>query len=289
MTYLVMENHASYTIVMDEAGDFQKVANLGYSIGETLTHVQTIRRSGALSKPIGIFLGAVAASLVLFVVGLLQFMSLNFATVTLKINPEVRIGVMRDDKVRELKGLDQEGMHLISGYSYKDKPLTIVIDELIDRAMAMGYLQEGGMLSLNLDSRDRDWLDEHNEALIRHLNEYMRDKMDVTINVGRVDGEGQQVIIPVGDARPPDTLDDITATDVDSDDPDYGPEPHTTLIPTPTQTPDPTPTPAPARPVVTPRPTPRPTSPPTYADSDDDDEWDDTDYDDDDWDDTDYD
>lgn len=321
MTYLVMENHANFTIVMDETGDFQKVANLGYSVGETLTHVQTVRGSGAISRPFGIFLGAVAASLVLFVFGLLQFMSLNFATVTLTINPEVQIGVMRDEKVRELKGVDSDGRLLITGYSYQDKTLTEVLDELIDRAVEMEYLREGGMLSLNVASRDTAWLERESDALLSHLNEYMSDKMDVTINVKRADGEGQQVVIPVGDQRPPSEPDDIF-----SDDPDYGdtpqdttdlmtsetaePEPNrpivtptpnpsaptnppTTPRPTAVPTPDPTPTPIPTptpspTPRPTPNPTPRPTTAPVYDDTDyDDTDYDDTDYDE--WDDTDYD
>ena len=139
----------------------------------------------------------------LFVVGLLQFMPFNYATVKMTINPDVSIGVMRDNKVRELKGLDADGKDLIAGYSYRDKSLTVVIDELVDRAIELEYLKAGGMLSLNLDSRDRDWLEDQSSSLTRHLNEYMKDKMDVTINVGRADGEGQQVVIPVGDARPP--------------------------------------------------------------------------------------
>jgi len=308
MTYLVMENHASFTLVMDETGDFLKVANLGYSVGETLTQVQAVRTSGTISRPLGIFLGAVAASLVLFVVGLLQFMSFNYATVKMTINPDVSIGVMRDNKVRELKGLDADGKDLIAGYSYRDKSLTVVIDELVDRAIELEYLKAGGMLSLNLDSRDRDWLEDQSSSLTRHLNEYMKDKMDVTINVGRADGEGQQVVIPVGDARPPET-EDIDDTDDESDDPDFGQEPDLTQRPTPEPTPKPTPIqqdsqaptrtpttrPSPVTPATvppTPKPTPRPTPVPTYNAGDDtdydDDGGDDTDFDDE-WDDTDYD
>lgn len=33
MTYLVLEVHSSYAVLLDEAGRFQKAANLNYSVG----------------------------------------------------------------------------------------------------------------------------------------------------------------------------------------------------------------------------------------------------------------
>lgn len=38
MRYLVMESAPSYAIVLDEAGGFHKVPNLGYEVGQTLEH-----------------------------------------------------------------------------------------------------------------------------------------------------------------------------------------------------------------------------------------------------------
>ena len=58
------------------------------------------------------------------------------------INPEVRIDVDRDEMVVGLDGVNDDGADLISGYVYDDKSLELVMDELVDRAIEMGYLSE---------------------------------------------------------------------------------------------------------------------------------------------------
>lgn len=39
MTYLVMECHPGYAVVLDQTGRFLKVANLNYQVGETVSFV----------------------------------------------------------------------------------------------------------------------------------------------------------------------------------------------------------------------------------------------------------
>ena len=43
MTYLVMETHPAYAVVLDEAGRFIKVANRGYQPGDRVTDVIPLR------------------------------------------------------------------------------------------------------------------------------------------------------------------------------------------------------------------------------------------------------
>ena len=39
MTYMVMETHFSYAVVLDEGGNFLRVANMGYEIGDRIKSV----------------------------------------------------------------------------------------------------------------------------------------------------------------------------------------------------------------------------------------------------------
>ena len=50
--------------------------------------------------------------------------------------------VSRTDRVLELKGLNSDGEELIEGYSYQGKNREAAADELVERAIDMGYLSD---------------------------------------------------------------------------------------------------------------------------------------------------
>ena len=113
------------------------------------------------------------------------------------INPEVRIDVNRKDLVVDLEGINQDGLELIDGYSYRKKELDVVVDELVDRAIDQGYLHEGGRISLALEGEDGQWVMDHSDSLSTHLNEHLTGKMSVTIEVTDRNHESSQVMIPI--------------------------------------------------------------------------------------------
>ena len=43
MKYMVLECHPGYAVVLDEDGNFQKVANFHYEVGQMLTEVEPMR------------------------------------------------------------------------------------------------------------------------------------------------------------------------------------------------------------------------------------------------------
>lgn len=95
----------------------------------------------------------------------------------------------RKDVVVGLEGANADGEELIEDYSYQKKDLDLVMDELVDRAIDMGYLHEGGQISLTLDAENDEWIVDHNDMLGQHLIEHMDNIMSVTIEV---DGEVKQ-------------------------------------------------------------------------------------------------
>ncbi len=156
-------------------------------------------------------LTAAAACLILLVFSLFQFRvgRTPYASVYLTINPEVRIDVNRKDIVVELEGINPDGQALIENYSYKNKPLYLTMDELADRAIQMGFLHDGGKVSLLLDAEDDQWVTEHSDSLSTQLNNYLSEKVTVTIEVQSAGAQRHEIIIPVDPApsqtAPPET------------------------------------------------------------------------------------
>ncbi|HIT41097.1 MAG TPA: hypothetical protein IAB60_03180 [Candidatus Caccovicinus merdipullorum] len=156
-------------------------------------------------------LTAAAACLILLVFSLFQFHvgRTPYASVYLTINPEVRIDVNRKDIVVELEGINPDGQALIENYSYKNKPLYLTMDELADRAIQMGFLHDGGKVSLLLDAEDDQWVTEHSDSLSTQLNNYLSEKVTVTIEVQSAGAQRHEIIIPVDPApsqtAPPET------------------------------------------------------------------------------------
>ena len=202
MKYMVMECHLSYAVVLDEEGHFLTVANMHYKVGQTVTEVvelkapQTSPEKKKVSKWM-YSLAAMAACLILVVISISQIGRMTYASVYLSINPEVRIDVNREDTVVDLEGINLDGKALIENYSYKKKPLDLVMDELVDKAIDMGYLYEGGQISLVLDAKNDQWVVTHSSSLPAHLNEHLDEKLSVTIEITDKNTQSNQVFIPI--------------------------------------------------------------------------------------------
>jgi len=187
MKHMVMECHPGYAVVLDENGRFLKTANLQYEVGQIVTEVvelqlpeQTPRKKQG--SRILVTFAAMAACMALAVTGF--FHTRPYASVYMKINPEVRIDVNRRDRVVDVEGMNPDGTRLLEGYEHAKKDLDTVMDELVDRAIDLDYLHEGGTVSLSLDAEE-DWVTSHSDHLDTHLQEYLTDRITVTIDVER--------------------------------------------------------------------------------------------------------
>ena len=77
----------------------------------------------------------------------------SYSSIYLTINPEVQMNLNRQGEVLELIGTNEDGKILLEGYEGKGKDKVTVTDELIDRAIEMGFLSEGGQVSFSIDAR----------------------------------------------------------------------------------------------------------------------------------------
>lgn len=184
MKYMVLECHPGYAVVLDEAGSFLKVANRQYEVGQMVTDVVPMQVPPR--KKYGRWIASLAAmaACLALVLGLtLPGSQAPYASVYVKINPEVRIDVDKKDMVVGISGVNQDGIDLIEGYDYRQKNLDLVTDELVDRAIDMGYLQADGQITISLDSQDQLWMEQHSHSISDHLQTHMQEKFVVTIEI----------------------------------------------------------------------------------------------------------
>lgn len=266
MNYLVMEVHPAYAVVLDEEGRFLKAANLHYQVGDTVHEIIALqvprRKNTRLWKSVS-GLAGLAACFCLIFFGYYQPNFTPYGSLRIQINPDVELTLSRTDHVLDLEGLNSDGEALIAGYSYSGKDREEVAEELVERAIHMGYLSNGETVAVTVDSSDADWQSREEKAAVTALE--ARYGSIIEIQAGPIVEEPPAVVVVIP----------VTPTT---------PEP--TPQPTPESTPQPTPEPtATPTPEPTPQPTPQPT--PKTDDWDDDDNWDDDDSwdDDDDWDD----
>ena len=160
MKYLVMETHPAYAVVLDEEGRFLKAANLRYQVGDTVQDIVELRqpkpRAPAAWKPLS-GLAGLAACLCLVFFGWYQPNYTAYGTLRIQINPDVEMTVSRTDRVLDLEGLNADGEDLIEEYDYQGKDRETAANELVERAIDMGYLSDGETVSITVSSTDADW------------------------------------------------------------------------------------------------------------------------------------
>lgn len=188
MKYMVMECHPGYAVVLDEKGQFSKVANMRYEIGQTVTDVVPLKFSTpqTVQAKKGRWLYSVAtaaACLVLLITSALYTGQTPYASVYMTINPQVRIDVNKKDVVVGLEGINTDGEKLLEDYKYRNKELELVMDELVDLAIEKNFLHEGGTITLTLDAENGEWVISHSETLKDQLKQHLADKMTVEVDV----------------------------------------------------------------------------------------------------------
>ena len=243
MKYLVMETHPAYAVLLDERGRFVKAANLHYRVGDTVQDVVELRapekKRSARYRPL-IGAAGLAACMCLAFFGYYQPNFTAYGTVRIQINPDVEMTVSRTDRVLDLEALNADGQVLLQGYSYQGKSRDTATDELVERAIDLGYLSDGDTISITVNSADADWQTQEEEQVRRQLEE--RYGESIVIELGeRTQStpdptpaqEAVEVIVPVA---PPTASAAPAATPGPAASPSAAPEPAATPRPRPTAT-----------------------------------------------------
>lgn len=193
MKYLVMETHPAYAVMLDENGRFLKAANLRYQVGETVEEIVELKVSrpakAAVWKPLS-GLAALAACLCLVFFGYYRPNFTAYGTLRIQINPDLEITVSQTDRVLDLEGLNADGADLIEGYAYQGKDRETATEELVERAIEMGYLSDGDTVSITVDSSDSDWQAREEEQVRRQLEERYGERIVIQLGSAAQQTEG---------------------------------------------------------------------------------------------------
>ena len=228
MSYLVMETHPAYAVLLDEEGRFLKAANLRYQVGDTVQDIVELQppkaKSPALWKPLS-GLAGLAACLCLVFFGYYQPNYTAYGTLRIQINPDVEMTVSRTDRVLGLDGLNEDGEALIAGYAYQGKDRETAAGELVERAIDMGYLSDGETVSITVTSADADWQAREEQEAREDLEE--RYGQTIVIQIGPLEDEppATEIVIPVTPPTPeptPEPSPKPTAPPAVPDNTDYG-------------------------------------------------------------------
>ncbi len=188
MKYMVMECYPSYAVLLDENGRFFKAANLHYEIGQMIENPvlmkQTSLKEHRTIKWISSGIVAIAACFII-VFGFIYYQNYmaTYSSIFLSINPSIQMDLNRHGTVIGLTGTNEDGIALVEGYDCKGKDKVTVTDELIKRAIDMGFLSEGGRVSFSIDTPDEVLFQEYGVELRSNVAQYLDGKMTVTIEI----------------------------------------------------------------------------------------------------------
>lgn len=192
MKYLVMESFESYAVLLDEEGRFVKSANLGYKVGDTVTNPVLMRdkplEKKARTVPKRLIAGiiAIAAMVTLFFgYNFYQNNFIPYSSILMAINPEVEMLLNRNGEVIEVAGANEDGLALIQDYEPVSEDKVEVANELVDRAIEMGFLAEGGQISFAIDTPEQVLFEEYGIE----LREEVDGRLSITIEI--TDSENQ--------------------------------------------------------------------------------------------------
>ena len=228
MKYMVMECYPSYAVLLDEAGSFVKAANLFYEVGQVVEKPVLIRDIASQKCRSTRWIGAgivAIASCIVILFGLHYYRNFVavYSSIYLAINPEVQMDLNRQGTVVALTGTNQDGVLLLEGYDGTGKDKVDVADELIDRAIDMGFLSEGGKISFSIDAPDT-LFEEYGLQLQTKVSQHLNGRISVTIEIIDFHNEVSQSDSPHSSDEPHISI-PVSPPENDSDysDSDYGP------------------------------------------------------------------
>lgn len=212
MKYLVMECHPGYAVVLSSKGEFLKVANLGYQIGQQLSQVTEMNHRAASSRLRPLTVWAAAAACFCFIVmGVLQLLFSPIGTVEMRINPAVSLSVNRWNHVVKAEGLNQDGQELLKDLPFFWVKVEELTDQLAEKAMDTGVLHEGGEITLSIQSEDQNWQIATEQLLVLELEVQLRHKVVIKTTPTQTEEEEsssqaiESILIPALPSQPQDS------------------------------------------------------------------------------------
>lgn len=162
MKYIVMECHPAYAILMDEASNIRKAANLHYEVGQTVSDPILMEEAEETSAPkISVIVrrtAAIAACLAVVAAGGYQYYAKNLkaeSVVTILTEAEFRMGLNQKGEVVYLKSTNDSAAEILENYSAKGKDNRTVANELLEIEKQKGYLSDGDSVEVSIEAESK--------------------------------------------------------------------------------------------------------------------------------------
>lgn len=200
MNYLVLETHPAYVVVLDEQGRFLKAANQNYQVGQQLGQIIPFRQPKpeiSWVKKSMASLAGLAACLCLVLGGYFGYYQPNFTaygSLLVEINPQVELILSQTHRVLDLGAQNEDGQVLIEGYDYQNKDGDTVVEELVTRAMELGFLSNGESVTLTVQGQDADWNRQQEDSARSALESRYGDAITIYLSGEQPE---QEVILPL--------------------------------------------------------------------------------------------
>lgn len=200
MNYLVLETHPAYVVVLDEQGRFLKAANQNYQVGQQLGQIIPFRQPKpeiSWVKKSMASLAGLAACLCLVLGGYFGYYQPNFTaygSLLVEINPQVELTLSQTHRVLDLGAQNEDGQVLIEDYDYQNKDGDTVVEELVTRAMELGFLSNGESVTLTVQGQDADWNRRQEDSARSALESRYGDAITIYLSGEQPE---QEVILPL--------------------------------------------------------------------------------------------
>lgn len=200
MNYLVLETHPAYVVVLDEQGRFLKAANQNYQVGQQLGQIIPFRQPKpeiSWVKKSMASLAGLAACLCLVLGGYFGYYQPNFTaygSLLVEINPQVELTLSQTHRVLNLGAQNEDGQVLIEDFDYQNKDGDTVVEELVTRAMELGFLSNGESVTLTVQGQDADWNRRQEDSARSALESRYGDAITIYLSGEQPE---QEVILPL--------------------------------------------------------------------------------------------
>ena len=203
MKYLVMETFTSYAVLLDEDGRFVKSANPGYEVGDTIKNPVLMRSEPLEKRKVStkLIAGLTAIAAVIAIFFGINFYQNNYvphSSILMAINPEVQMVLNKNGEVLEVTGSNIDGRSLVDNYESSSTDKAVVANELVDLAIQMGFLADGGRVSIGIDTPDQALFEEYGIELRQALD----GRVTIVIEISDVDGMNREDPEPEPEPEP---------------------------------------------------------------------------------------
>ncbi|MBQ5334735.1 MAG: hypothetical protein J6Z45_02175 [Oscillospiraceae bacterium] len=169
MKYLVMECHAGYAVLMDEASRFVKAANLHYEVGQTVTAPVLMEETKpAIRRSTVVRIAAAAACLVLLSgIGLKVYQNRRKARSSIRLCSELEFEMQLNSagEIIRISSSTESGQAMLDSVSVRKKDMAEVVGELLTLQREQGYIAEGETVSIYIDSEDEQKYEEYKSGV----------------------------------------------------------------------------------------------------------------------------